>query len=246
LNQGEKLAAAMGCANGLASLEYSDAAMLLKASGFSTPRNLEIAVSGDERESRSKGYMALLRYGSDDKLLELRKNLDKLGIAETHTKSRATIPAAVGQGDRIFIVHGHNHGILYQVVRILERVTDREVVILHEQPNTGRTIIEKFEDHAASAAFAVVLMTGDDEGRPLSGSGTYQVRARQNVIFEAGFFFGTLGRQRVVVLLDNGVEEPSDINGLVYISIDSAGAWKYGLMRELGTAGIDVDYQRLP
>jgi predicted nucleotide-binding protein len=65
-----------------------------------------------------------------------------------------------------------------------------------------------------------------------------QPRGRQNVIFELGFFFGKLGRERVCVLLAGGVEEPSDIAGLVYITIDAGGAWKYQLARELTAADI--------
>ncbi len=86
-------------------------------------------------------------------------------------------------------------------------------------------------------------MTGDDEGG-LAG-GPKRARARQNVVFELGFFFGKLGRKRVAVLLDRGVEQPSDLDGLVYISLED-GSWKHHLARELQTAGIPVDYSRLP
>jgi predicted nucleotide-binding protein len=65
-------------------------------------------------------------------------------------------------------------------------------------------------------------------------------------VFELGFFFGKLGRRRVAVLLESNVEKPSDIDGLVYVSVDSAGAWKYALARELAAAGISVDQSRIP
>lgn len=145
----------------------------------------------------------------------------------------------------IFVVHGHDHSTLHLAVRILERSTDREVIVLHEQANSGRTVLEKFEHHATSAAFAVVLLTADDEGAQI-GSTSHRKRARQNVIFELGFFFGQLGRERVVVLVDQGVEQPSDISGLVYIALDAAGAWKIALGRELEAASIPVDYRRMP
>jgi predicted nucleotide-binding protein len=64
----------------------------------------------------------------------------------------------------IFVVHGHDHGLLYEAVRVLERATSREVIVLHEQANAGRTILEKFEAHAATASYAVVLLTADDVG----------------------------------------------------------------------------------
>jgi Predicted nucleotide-binding protein containing TIR-like domain len=145
----------------------------------------------------------------------------------------------------IFVVHGHAHSILHEAVRVLERATSREVVVLHEQANAGRTILEKFEHHADSAAYAVVLLTADDKGGARGSSGE-RPRGRQNVIFELGFFFGKLGRNRVAVLLDNDVEKPSDIDGLVYISLDKTGAWKQVLARELISANISVDYARIP
>src|SRR5439155_364495 len=103
----------------------------------------------------------------------------------------------------------------HELVRVLERATSRNVVVLHEQPNAGRTLIEKFEAHARAAAYAVVLLTGDDEAGSISGE--RRPRGRQNVIFELGFFFGKLGRERVTVLVQPGVERPSDVEGLVYI-----------------------------
>jgi predicted nucleotide-binding protein len=145
----------------------------------------------------------------------------------------------------IFLVHGHDHAVLHETVRVLERGTGREVTVLHEQANAGRTILEKFEHHAAVAAFAVVLLTADDEGG-VRTDGDMHLRGRQNVIFELGFFFGKLGRQRVAVLFEENVEKPSDVDGLVYITLDKSGAWKYKLAKELEVAGISVDRSRIP
>jgi predicted nucleotide-binding protein len=153
-------------------------------------------------------------------------------------------PTVVSPAGPIFVVHGRDRALLSETVRMLERASSREVIVLHEQPNAGRTILEKFEAHAASASYAVVLLTGDDVGG-VAGK-TTSPRGRQNVIFELGFFFGKLGRDRVAVLLGSGVEQPSDINGLLYIPVDEAGAWKYRLGRELQSAGIDVALDRIP
>jgi predicted nucleotide-binding protein len=144
----------------------------------------------------------------------------------------------------IFLVHGHDHRLLHEVVRVLERGTGREVVVLHEQASRGRTVLEKFEDHAQLASFAVVLLTADDVGGAI-GHET-KPRGRQNVIFELGFFFGKLGRDHVCVLLEEGVEQPSDIAGLVYVAADVSGSWKYSLGRELQASGIEVAFDRIP
>jgi predicted nucleotide-binding protein len=154
-------------------------------------------------------------------------------------------PMRPGSTRRIFVVHGHGQAEMLETVRVLERMTGLEVIVLREQPNAGRTILEKFEEYAAATAYAVVLLTADDAGRARSAE-ELTLRGRQNVIFELGFFFGRLGRNRVTVLQGEGVEEPSDINGLVYITLDSSGAWKLALARELQSAKIPVDYSRIP
>ena len=101
--------------------------------------------------------------------------------------------------DTIFLVHGHDQA-RHEIARFLERITkDVEVVVLSEQASRGRTVIEKFEEHGAVASFAVVLLTPDDIGRAVTASETMP-RARQNVVFELGYFYGKLGRDRVVVL----------------------------------------------
>jgi predicted nucleotide-binding protein len=118
-------------------------------------------------------------------------------------------------------------------------------IILHEQPNEGKTIIEKFESHS-HVDYAIVLMTGDDEGsvkgpnEPPSRSS----RVRQNVIFELGFFAAQLGRKPVSVLRENGVEIPSDISGILYIPIDPSGSWRFKLAQELKTAGLRIDLNK--
>lgn len=148
-------------------------------------------------------------------------------------------------GDAVFLVHGTNAGRREEIARFLEQVlAGKEVVVLHEQPNRGRTLIEKFEGTAALAGYAVVLLTGDDTAQPVGSSDT-TLRARQNVVFELGFFFGKLGRGHVAVLYEEGVELPSDVSGLAYLPLDEADGWKVKLARELRDAGLDPDLNRL-
>lgn len=143
----------------------------------------------------------------------------------------------------VFVVHGHDEAVKQSVARFLEKL-DLSAVILHEQPNKGRTTIEKFEAHS-DVGFAVVLLTPDDLGTVASSPHKLQQRARQNVILELGYFIGKLGRSRVCALYTEGVEIPSDIHGVVYIPYDTAGAWKVGLAKEISAAGIAVDMNRV-
>lgn len=180
-----------------------------------------------------------------EKLMELLDVEDSLSAEEPNLDPPPKADQEPPADGPIFVVHGHDRAALHESVRVLERGTDREVIVLREQANAGRTILEKFEGYAAQASFAVVLLTADDEGGIRSSSDP-RPRGRQNVIFELGFFFGKLGRDRVVVLHEENVEKPSDISGLAYISLDQAGAWKQALARELEAAGISVNRARIP
>ena len=139
---------------------------------------------------------------------------------------------------KVFVVHGHNDAIKQAVARTLESI-GLTPVILAEQPDKGRTVIEKFENEGNDVGFAVVLLTADDKGRK-NRARKMQSRARQNVVFEMGYFMALLGRERVMLLLQPGVEEPSDLKGVVYTLLDKDGAWKYRLVKELREQGYNV------
>jgi predicted nucleotide-binding protein len=146
-------------------------------------------------------------------------------------------------GKSVFIVHGHDDLTKTSVARFIEKL-GLEAIILHEQPNKGQTIIEKFESNAANVGFAVVLLTPDDVGAPKEAPNDVKERARQNVILELGYFCGSLGRNGVCVLYKEGVEIPSDYLGVVYTPIDSTGGWHLKLAKEMKAAGLDVDLNK--
>jgi predicted nucleotide-binding protein len=152
-----------------------------------------------------------------------------------------SLPKPEAISNKIFVVHGHDKAALSEVARNLEKLNLRPV-ILQEQPNRGTTIIEKFEANT-DVGFAVILMTDDDLGGAHNSelaSVDFRPRARQNVVLELGYFIGKLSRERVCVLKTDGVEEPSDIFGVVYTPFDASGRWKFDLVRELKAAGYSV------
>lgn len=75
----------------------------------------------------------------------------------------------------------------------------------------GHTIRDILEDMVAKSSFAIIVMTAEDE------QADGQMRARQNVIHEAGLFQGRLGFPRAILLLEEGVEEFSNVQGVQYI-----------------------------
>jgi hypothetical protein len=140
--------------------------------------------------------------------------------------------------NKVFIVHGRDNDAKNEVARFLSKI-GLEEIILHERPNQGRHLLTKFQEESDGASFAVVLMTPDDEGG-LPGV-TPQKRARQNVVFELGFFIGRMGAPRVAALFKGDIEKPSDFDGVGYIQLDPVGAWKGLLARELKAAKMPFD-----
>lgn len=173
---------------------------------------------------------------------QLQTEVEVRNLIEGVNKLPSSGVAAKG-GTKVFVVHGHNHGVKEAVARFIERI-GLQPVILHEQANKNRTVIEKFLDYA-DVHFAVVLLTGDDEGRIKDSKSDLKPRARQNVLFELGFFLGKLDRARVCALYEPEVEVPSDIQGVLFVELSKGDQWKFELVRELQAAGFDVDANKV-
>ena len=247
--RGDRTQLVQKLAGRFAGVSTSDADDLLEAAGSSAqvPDGWSLKSSSIQR-SLAIGILSAETSGVIDRLALMLGADGPSGLRDTAVPTESPPPAPPSDeapDGPIFVVHGHDHLALHQTVRVVEAATDRKAVVLHEQVNSGQTILEKFERHALEASYAVVLLTADDEGGKVSAVDR-RPRGRQNVVFELGFFFGKLGRNRVAVLIDPQVEEPSDIEGLVYVPLDSSGAWKHALAKELASAGIAVDHASIP
>jgi len=156
------------------------------------------------------------------------------GIAE-HKKSTR----------KVFLVHGHKTELRRTVSGYLRKL-GLVPIVLQEAPDESRTIIEKLEKYS-DVEFAVILLTGDDRcdaGRR-SADG-HESRARQNVVLELGYFLGRLGRNRVCILYEKGVDMPSDVKGVLYKKLDLERAWQRSLRKELKHAGLSIDMKQVP
>lgn len=160
---------------------------------------------------------------SDDPATSFISKWESPSIKELHQQ----INRALGLEDKSmkpqpFIIHGHNEPVKMALKNYLQNTLGLpEPIILHEKPNLGRTIIEKFEDYASISTLVFVLLTPDDLSAGVDQSNDLKRRARQNVIFEMGYFLGTLGRRsgRVVLLYQSSLELPTDLSGVIYIDI---------------------------
>ena len=148
------------------------------------------------------------------------------------------------RSNKIFVVHGHDNKMKLDVAQILQKL-DLDPIILHETPNRERSIIERITDYV-HISFAIVLLSPDDLAYPKEETpAEAKYRARQNVIFELGYFLGRLGRQNVIVLYrkKKDFEIPNDYNGVLWIEYKSG--WYFKLIEELKACNFDVDANKL-
>lgn len=179
--------------------------------------------------------------------------LREITIASTGLERKAKLLLSSGdqenkekpvKSNKIFVVHGHDEEMKLAVARKIEKL-DFEPLILHEKPNKGRTIIEKFTDYA-DVSFAVVLLSPDDLAYPKDKTpDDAKYRARQNVIFELGYFLGKLGRKNVTVIYrkTTDFEIPNDYSGVLWIPFESG--WEFDLVKELKACSFNVDANKL-
>ncbi|MHB8382052.1 MAG: TIR domain-containing protein [Candidatus Binataceae bacterium] len=191
----------------------------------------------DSPEAWDDVYAETINYQA-----ELLRNAIEILQIESAAQPVAAAPAggASTKARAVFVVHGHDSGTKETVARFLEHL-DLKAIILHEQADKGRTIIEKFADHS-DVVYAIVLLTADDRGGTRDTPHDKQsFRARQNVILEFGYFLAKLGRKGVRALYQEGVEIPSDYSGVLCTVLDNEGAWRINLAREIKAAGIEID-----
>ncbi|WP_066839185.1 TIR domain-containing protein [Rufibacter ruber] len=167
---------------------------------------------------------------------------EDLQLESVINQPKATDSSIKNDSKTIFIVHGHNEEIKLAVARTLEKLK-LDPIILHEQPSKGRTIIEKFTENS-DVSFAIAILSADDIAYARNENPeNLRYRARQNVIFELGYFIGKLGRDRVLALHEavEDFEIPSDYSGVLFVPYDKTGKWQFNLVKELKAVGVSVD-----
>ncbi|MBF0098584.1 MAG: nucleotide-binding protein [Magnetococcales bacterium] len=147
---------------------------------------------------------------------------------------------------QVFIVHGHDEKAELQLDKFLREI-GLEPIVLHRQPDSGLTIIEKFEKYS-DVGYVFILLTPDEraylcseENKP-DDKREKEWRARPNVIFEFGFFVGKLGRDKVCCLHTGDVTLPSDMSGIIFKNYkNSVNEVAHDIRRELKSLGYMLD-----
>lgn len=159
------------------------------------------------------------------------------------TINTALSKAEVAKKKRVFVVHGHDTNARNEVELFVKSI-GYEPIILCKRADMGDTIIEKIEREAKGVCYAIVIYTSCDLGKDKEEA-DLKPRARQNVVFEHGFMCAHLGRSHVCALLEEGVEQPGDLKGVIYKPLDAAGAWKYLIADEMKAVGLEVDKNKI-
>ncbi len=132
---------------------------------------------------------------------EVRKAASHLQRIEQSRKRNTRI------GTNVFI--GHGRSPLWRELK--DFVQDRLSLPADEfnrVPVAGITNQTRLNEMLEAAALAVLIMTGEDE------SSEGELHARMNVVHEVGLFQGRLGFTKAIVVLEEGCEPFSNIEGL--------------------------------
>lgn len=195
--------------------------------------------------------LKLLRDEITDKIHNLESLINKLPLIPVDedyslindSNHNSAKNKSLVESNKVFIVHGHDSTIRLEVENLIKDL-GFEPVVLFKAPDKGQTIIEKLESETQNVCFAIIIYSHCDDGKAKDEE-KLKPRARQNVVFEHGMMCAKLGRSRVVALLEDGIEQPGDINGVLYKLIDPNGSWKYAVAKEMKAAGLPVDLNNI-
>ena len=145
---------------------------------------------------------------------KLKDNLlTELTLKEyTHDNSEKTTNDNIpNSNSKIFIGHGHSH-IWRELKDFIKETLGLEPEEFNRISVAGKSTSDRLKEMLESCCMAFLIMTGEDE--QADGS----LRARDNVIHEVGLFQGKLGFEKAIILMEDGCEKFSNIDGITYIS----------------------------
>lgn len=192
---------------------------------------------GGVKLSEDYGFHHFYELGDDKSTMvfnKLKKMLDlelkSFPNVKSTNNTKNYVDTSISYFNKCFIVHGHNDLMKLEIKNYLVESYERmKCIILHEMPDKGRMVLEKFEDYS-DVDFAVCIWSADDVGKSKKETELFD-RARENVLFETGFFMGKIGRERVIIIHEDSVKMPSDLHGLIYKPYGIN--WKYELQKEI-------------
>lgn len=180
-----------------------------------------------------------------DSIIERLELIPLSNLSASFSAADEPFQSSPSKSKKVFVVHGHDD-IAKTNLEVFLHEIGLEPVVLHRQADEGLTIIEKFEKHS-DVGYAFILLTPDEisylksEESKDEKDRSIEFRARQNVIFEFGYFIGKLGRSRVCCLYTGDVSLPSDVNGMIYKKFtNSIEEVAYSVLKDLKASGYAI------
>lgn len=182
--------------------------------------------------SRNDIFTYFKDYNAFDEFLEI---LD--GKFSEKSKKNEQKSKPLKREKSVFIVHGHDEEMMKAAENFVIKIGYRPI-ILKDEVNQGKTIIEKIEEYS-NVPYAIVLYSPCDKGYDVSKPDEIRCRARQNVVFEHGYLISRLSRKNVCALVKDGVEIPSDLSGIVFTPYKEG--WEQAIVKEMKSLGFNVN-----
>ncbi|MFZ4698859.1 MAG: TIR domain-containing protein [Candidatus Methylumidiphilus sp.] len=138
----------------------------------------------------------------------------KIDIRIPNLERLVTILSTPQDNSKIFIGHGRSKewkDLYIFFFKTLGLPCDE----FNIEPTAGLQTSSRIECMLTSAGMAFLVMTAED--RHSDG----KLHARENVIHEIGLFQAKLGPQKAIIMLENGCNIPSNLNGLTVINFPS-------------------------
>ena len=165
-----------------------------------------------------KALRRIIEAGADEwRVTPPRHRADEMAEASGSASAASSVeitPQPPSRKSRIFI--GHGRSLYWARVQIyLEKELGLTAVNYESESRVGNTITSVIGQLMGQATFGVFIMSSEDE----TASGG--MRARQNVIHEIGLFQAKLGFNKAVLLVEEGLEEPSNLDGIQYVEFNN-------------------------
>lgn len=165
----------------------------------------------------------LLSLKAKVKCMPMVNQMDKENSYFANTQNR----------DQVLILNGNDETLGKEMEALM---TQLQMVPINCNFQTKR--LERLERRANEARFAVAIYS-------IEGMRKTSSSLRHKMIFEQGVLCALLGVDRVVSLIEDGVEKPIEIDDMTYIRLDSEEAWKYKLAKVMKKNGVVVDLNRI-
>lgn len=191
-------------------------------------------ISADDKQVLLETPSAYDRLQKNADLLEGRTEDPPRGIVDQRpSEKEQNAGQSLIENSCVFIGHGRSP-LWARLEVFLEKELGLKTVSYESESRVGNSIVPVLEEMLDQGRFAVLILTAEDE----TASGSR--RARQNVVHEAGLFQGRLGFRKAVLLIQEGLEDFTNVDGLQHIPFvaDRIDQTFYELQRVLKREGL--------